>query len=162
MLARSRSWTNGTAIIVGACLCFVIGCASAPPHRSFPTAFSARHVPGELIVKLRPAAGEVLKTVLAAGHPATQTTLPWLDTLNRRFGVTRIEPLLHQHADPEELARKYPQRARRAPAGTPVPSLRHVYKLMLPPEADISEAIAAYSAQPDIEYAHPNYLVTVQ
>ena len=132
-----------------------VGDAPDPPPR-------AAVVPGELILKLAPEAGEPLEAALAAHRALTQTGLVWLDTLNARYGVTTIEPLFAHHPDLEAIKRKYPQRTKRAPPGAQVPSLKHIYKLTLQKDADVLQAVADYHAQPEVEYAQPNYLATIQ
>jgi len=90
------------------------------------------------------------------------TGLAWLDELNARYGVTKIEPVFSQTLDPHTIQRRYPQRTKRAPPGATIPSLAYVYKLTLQQDTDLRQAIADYSAQPDVTYAQPNYLATTQ
>lgn len=131
-------------------------------HQPPGDAQQPKYVPGELIVKLKPEAGKQVTEALAAGDPPTNTGLAWLDALNHRYGVTKIEPVFPNQPDPEAIKRKYPQRARRAPPGAVAPNLAHIYKLTLRKDADILNAAVDYGLARDVEYAEPNYVVTTQ
>ena len=141
------------------------GCRSANAQevrRSRLPAQETQHVAGELIVKLKPEAGQALDAALAAGKPPTNTGLAWLNALNARYGVTAIAPLFARQPDVEEIKRKFPERAKRAPPGATIPSLRHIYTLTLRHDAGVLKAATDYGAQPDVEYAEPNYIATIQ
>ncbi len=96
----------------------------------------AEYVPGEILVKF--AATAAPRRPLA---PA-DTGLVSVNRLNRRFGVQRIEPvfttLQPQNADDYGLNR--------------------VYKLVVPPQTDLDAMLAAYQADPNVEYAEPNII----
>jgi len=141
----------------------LVGCRSASvaavePAQQPETAFVA----GELIVKLRPEAGRQLDEALAAGALPRHTGLAWFDQLNERYGVTKVEPLFTYQADTEDIKRKFPERTKRAPPGAEVPTLRYVYTLTMSRDANVLQAASDYTAQPDVEYAEPNYIATIQ
>jgi subtilisin family serine protease len=122
----------------------------------------------------------------AAGLPfahAAQAGGSELDELNRMFGVKKYTPLFQAAADGEkekafrqtlserkahfnsifERSRaKYARRAARASAGGVVPDLSHVYILSLPEGTDVLAACKGYSANPNVEYAVPSYLMRPQ
>ena len=123
---------------------------------------TARYVAGELIVKLKPEAGAALDAALQAGQPPTNTGLARFDALNTRYGVRAIEPLFSHTPGVEEIRRKYPERSRRAPPGVQTPSLRYLYKLTMRHEVNVLQAAQDYAANPELEYAQPNHLATIQ
>ena len=47
-------------------------------------------------------------------------------------------------------------------AGASTPTLQYIYQLTLRPDANLSQAVADYAAQPGVEYTQPNYLATTQ
>ena len=120
------------------------------------------YVPGELIVKLTPEAGQVLDQALKVGRPPTATGLVWLDVLGQRYGVTTIVPLIRHHTDPEAIKAKFPGRAKRAPPGAQPQGLRHIYTFQLRSDVNLLQAVTDFGSHPDIEYAQPNYRVTIQ
>ena len=155
--------TQRTVRVLALLLLAAIGCGATraqetrQPSAAEPT---QSYVPGELIVKLKPEAGKALAATLQAGRPPTQTGLAWFDALNQRYGVRQLAPLFPDQRDIEDIRRKYPERARRAPPNATAPSLQYIYKLTMPQDADILQAAADYAKQPDVEYAQPNYLAT--
>ena len=99
---------------------------------------------GKLLVTFAPEAGQRVEAALAQGSTPTSTGLAWLDALNEQYLVRRMEPVFGG-----------------SPTSRPE-SLRYIYKLTLRPEADVRHAAVAYGAQPDVAYAQPNYLATIQ
>lgn len=147
------------------CCAMAGGCArvhAQDGRGSKPSPSTPRYVAGELVVKVKPKVGERLDAALQAHQPPTHTGLVWLDALNGRYGVTAIAPLFANQPSLEEIQRKYPVRARRAPPGATSPSLRYIYKVTMRRDADVEHAALEYGQQPDVEYAQPNYLATVQ
>jgi len=137
--------SRAIARVVSLLLCgMVVGCATTfakdandQPHASQ----QATHVAGTLILKLKPEASKALDATLQSGQSSTMTGLAWLDTLNARYGVTKIEPLFpHQ----------------------PPATLQHIYKLTMRNGTDVTRAAAGYERQPDVLYAQPDYLATTQ
>ena len=159
-LIQASAYRVATTLWLG----LAMGCAMSHAGADEPSrgGHGPESVEGELIIKLTPSAGRTLEEPLRAGTPATATGLAWLDTLNARYGVTKIEPVFAHQPDAELMKRKYPQRTRRAPLDTEIPTLKYVYKLTLHPDANLRQAAADYGAQPDVEYAQPNYLATFQ
>ena len=132
----------------------LIGCAT--PHAELPAASptpsdaqpsEASYVPGELIVKFK---------------PDVRHDLPSLNTLFQQYGVSAIEPVFPGTHSPKEINAKFPERAKRAPEGSEILDLSTTYKLTLDPQADVLAAAAAFSADPMVEYAEPNRLMTIQ
>jgi len=95
----------------------------------------AAYVPGELVVKFKPG------TVLTGGVVSSKA--PTLMNLNKKFGVINIERGLPQARAP--LAKD-----------VKLPDLTLIYKLSLPPEADVIKAAREYQQDPNVEYAEPN------
>jgi len=154
---------------VGWCLAIlVIGCASADgdlrstrhaPDTEAPTRHP-RYAAGELIFKLKEAAGQQLEAALAEGRTPEQTGVLWFDALAAQYGITEIRPLFRPLADPEAIARQFPERARRAPPGATVPDLRYIYHLTFQGDTETLEVVSAFANQPDVVYAEPNYIAT--
>lgn len=92
------------------------------------------YVPGEVLVKFR--ALPPTRGPLSAGT----TGFASIDRLNRRFGVRRVEPVFTTLPTPAN-----------APYG-----LERIYKLSAPPQTDLDAMLAAYQADPNVEYAEPN------
>ena len=157
--AFGRSVRAGLSLLLTGLL---LGCAASALEEHAHELPKGTYVPGELIVKLVPEAGEQLEAALAAKRVPTETGLDWLDRLNTRYGVTKIDPVFSHHQDIEAIKRKFPERSKRAPPGAAAPSLKYIYKLTLLPSAPIPQAASDYARQPGVEYAQPNYLVTIQ
>ncbi len=155
----AASWLAALTMMIGP-----VGCSpsSAGEHRQPVSQAGARVVAGELIIKLKPPAGEVLDQALDLKRSATQTGLAWLDTLNAQYGVTTIELIFPHQPGVESIQRTFPQRARRTPPNTQPPTLRYIYKFTLSPSVDLVRAAAAYAGHPDVVYAQSNYLATTQ
>lgn len=100
---------------------------------------------------------------------------PSLDGLFQRFGVREVRalfrtagsrptPLAELRRQEEETSRgvreAFPVRARRAAGAGP--SLSHVYRLTLAPDADMEAAVAAFRRDPHVEFAEPNSLMSIQ
>jgi beta propeller repeat protein len=54
---------------------------------------------------------------------------------------------------------RFGARTQRAPAGVSTPDLTHVYLVELPVDADVEATAKAFSADPHVEYAQPDFLV---
>jgi subtilisin family serine protease len=59
------------------------------------------------------------------------------------------------------LRQRFARRAARARAGVEVPELEDVYLLQLGPDADLDEAVRAFSGHPQVEYAEPNVVYRI-
>ncbi|MCS6847259.1 MAG: S8 family peptidase [Anaerolineae bacterium] len=95
--------------------------------------------PGEVLIGLKPAFAQQAKIARAG---AAQFGIATLDRLNAQFGVRSVEPVFSPEFTADALAAAH--------------GLDGVYKLTLPPETHLATAIAAYQADPAIEYAEPN------
>ena len=135
---------------------------ATPPPRPGTQAGKPSYASGELVIKLTPEAGAVLDQALEVNRQPTETGLAWLDALNLRYGVSAIAPVFRHHLDSEAIKRKYPERARRAPPGAKIPSLKHIYTFQMRAGTDILLAVEHYERHPGVEYAQPNYLATTQ
>ncbi len=136
--------------------------AALEPAAVRENAVRPAYVAGELLVKFKPAAGKVVERSVLDGRYPNMTGLEWLDELNRRYGVARISKVFARAPDPEEVARQFPERARRAPPGVNAPTLTYIYKLTMSHHVDVLQAARDYAAHPDVEYAEPNSLATTQ
>ena len=160
MTLAASTFTIASLLLIGAAGC-TLHAAQEGTARSSEIDVP-RYVAGELIVKLKPEAGEILDGALQAAAPPTHTELPWLDALNRRYGVSAIEPVFAHQPDLDEIKRKYPERSRRAPPDARPPNLKYIYKLTMRHDVDVIQAAADYAKQPDVEYAEPNAIATIQ
>ncbi len=105
--------------------------ASGPTEGLASSVPLAERVPGEILVKFRTAAP--LRGPLATG-------LASIDRLNRRFGVRRVEPVF----------------TTLSPQADALYGLERIYKLTASPQTDLDAMLAAYQADPNVEYAEPN------
>ena len=157
------------------CLILFIGCAmslrsvQAQPDASNPRSHlehepldvqSAAHRRGALLVKVTEEAAQAIE------RARTQGTLPVieiesLDALIARYKVRTIEPVFPQSQDPDTIKAKFPERAKRAPPDTEPPVLSSTYFLSIDPAADAGEAARAFSGDPHVDYAQPDYRATV-
>lgn len=110
--------------------------AGEPEGGSVPSAPAGDYVPGEVLVKFR--ALPLTRGPLSAGA----TGFASIDRLNRRFGVQRVEPVFTTLPTPTN-----------DPYG-----LERIYKLSAPPQTDLDAMLAAYQADPNVEYAEPNVI----
>jgi subtilisin family serine protease len=140
-----------------------IGERNAPPLGPMPV-----H-PGRLIVKYRPSVDACAHCLLSRGIPfASVTGRDSLDQLNRRLGVQAARPLFFEDHNSSgmraavyrdrlaAIQQRFPERARRMPAGASVPDLSNIFVLELPSSVDVRTAAALYAADPDVEYAEPD------
>ncbi len=126
--------------------------------------------PHRIIVKYRPSVS-VCAHCLLAGRAAfaNVTGNDSLDRLNDRFRVrTAVGLFSDDHGRGERAGRfrnrldatraRFPERARRRPAGSSAPDLSNVFVLDLG-RGSVAEAVAAFAADPDVEYAEADYIV---
>jgi hypothetical protein len=71
-----------------------------------------------------------------------------------------MEPVFPSGRDPEAIKAKFPERTRRIPPGATVPELSGAYTVRFDPGRDIEEVVAAFAADPHVEFAQPNYVAT--
>jgi subtilisin family serine protease len=126
--------------------------------------------PTHLIVKYRPTVNACTDCFLTRSLPsASATDSASLNRLNVELGVRRARPLfLEEHggtterrgtyaASVEAARQRFPSRSARAQANASVPDLSNVFVLDLPAGADVAAAARRYAADPDVEYAQPDY-----
>jgi subtilisin family serine protease len=149
----------------------VIGGVSAPDGAS-------AYAPNDIIVKFRSAVADSLEWQLELKKPPGGLRLSArLDELNVRYGVREVKAVFKDFKKHrrrmEALATKDTRlltkkerhllgRLKRAPKGAKVPDLSRIYKLELDlqPGQSVEEVLAAYNADPDVEYAELNYMVS--
>jgi len=121
------------------------------------------YAPGRLIVKFKPAMAEALRQqtadpnsgiVTAAALPAT------LAPLAAQVGLLRIEPLFPLDlATKAALLSRDPQRQarlmQRSMASTSLPRLDTIYRVQI--AGDVQNAVTLLAADPQVEYAQPDY-----
>ena len=145
---------------------------------------SPSFVPDEIIVKYRDSVTVPVERLLDPGRSfrsATTDASDSLDSLHARFGVRSARPIFRaavagraglraadqaavrrQQAERmEAVRRRFPQRSARA-IDRDLPDLSHVYAVALAPGSDVAKAAAEFSADPHVEYAHPNFRATTQ
>lgn len=108
-------------------------------------------VPGQVIVKLQ---GTSAVRALAAEpeEDGTITTgLSFIDRLNQLFDVYAFEPLIRP------LARAVGRSVETL--GVQKPELLGLYVVSFDAQYDPNEVATAFEAEPDVEYAEPNYIV---
>ncbi len=124
----------------------LVGCASlraetqAPEEvRREPSAARPHYAAGELLVKVTPEAAQAIEQARAS-QAFPRTGLGSLDQLFTDYGITAIERVFPHTSSPE---------------------LSRTYKLSLSPDQSVQAAAAAFSRDPHVEYAQPNYVATV-
>jgi hypothetical protein len=101
---------------------------------SFANADKFPATPHRIIVKLK---SELAEPSAPTGHASLDTTLA-------RFQVQSIVPLFDATRGDTALKRDL--------------GLSRIYALTLPPSSDLQEALAAFSADPAVEYAEPDHI----
>ncbi|MHC4864377.1 MAG: S8 family serine peptidase [Planctomycetota bacterium] len=140
---------------------------------------AADYAPNDIIVKFRKTITGTLESQLELKKPAGELRLSrGLDELNARYGVREIKAVfkdfkIHrqrmealEQKDTRLLTKREKhilRRLERAPQGASVPDLSRIYKLEvdLEPGQSLEEVVAAYNADPDVEYAELNYIVSI-
>ena len=119
------------------------------------------YVTGELLVKFTEEAAEAIEQAREAGQlPIVGDET--LDVLFEKYGVTAIEHVFPNAQNPEAIRFKFPERAKRTPPGAEVPDLSRTYKLTFNPEKNLMEALLELVVDPNVEYAEPNFIATLQ
>ncbi len=136
------------------------------------------YAPGEVIVKFKDSVKECVHCLLEEKRSfanATSDSSNSLDQLNKRYQVKSARPLCSQwhhksiteskrmyQKAMEETKRKFPHRFARAPKNAKQPDFTHIYVLEVTKDADIPAICEAYNQDPEVEYAEPNYIYTIQ
>jgi subtilisin family serine protease len=153
------------------------GASAVPPAATTSSSDSARYSPRELIIKLRPTAATNLRSALATERAVSPPPLTAsLDELNTQFGVSHITsvfqtgPAMHERvailkrrdtSTLNDAERNLLRRAQRAPQDVLPPQLDNIFLLTLSPEQPVEAAMDAYSRDPDVVYAEPNMVGTL-
>ncbi len=141
-----------------------------------------RCVPNEIIVKFRGTAANIIEKQLqlydSAGIPNFSPLSSHLASLNKKFSVSWIKPLLKDFRSrqlafeslkeatgrfPAKKQKRILERLKRIPATARIPDLGRIYKIRLECESrqSLEEALAEYRSNPNVEYAEVNYIVSV-
>jgi len=128
-----------------------------------------------IIVKYGPRIEGCAHCLLArAARFSDQTKSDSLDRLHARFHVEGAKGLFLDHHGSgvkrgaamvlagDETRAKFRERAARAPFGSSSPDLSNVFVVRIDRGVDPVEAARAFSADPDVEYAEPDYLMSAQ
>ena len=110
-------------------------------------------VPGQVIVKLQGAASVQALTAEPEADGIVETGLAFIDRLNESFRVYAFEPLI------EPLARATGESVETLSVERP--KLLGFYLVSFDPQYDPDEVASAYEADPNVEYAEPNYLAYI-
>ncbi|MDP2683795.1 MAG: S8 family serine peptidase [bacterium] len=132
----------------------------------------------EIIVKFVPTVGDEIGQVFKEGNKLSIiTSTDNLDNLNVKYNVDSIERVfkgLENKAKAQgqefittqeeklELDNKFPERTARVSQNTTLPDLENSYIIKLKEEAEITQVIADYQKDPDVVYAEPNYIYTME
>ena len=128
--------------------------------------------PHRIIVKYRSTVNVCAHCLLERGVPfASVTGTPSLDRLNRRFKVKTAQTVFTDHsgsvaraaayrATLDDIRSRFPARAARAARSAVAPDLSNTFVLDIG-SGDVAAAAAAFTADPDVEYAEPDYEVHV-
>jgi serine protease len=106
-------------------------------------------VPGQLIIKLQT---QPAQQALNAGPQPSgiiSTGIPGIDQLNQEYGVTAFEPLV------QPVAQASGESVRTFEASQP--ALLGLYVVKFNPDYDSGDVANAYSANPDVIFAEPNF-----
>ena len=158
------------AVLVGLAIGLWAPASEASSLRSNMAVKDVPSAPGRLIVKYRANVNACVNCLLAKGISfATVTGTNSLDRLNRGLGVRGARPLAFGSAGLKgsrsaayfnrlaSIRARFPARTARAPENAAVPDLSNLYVLDLPRDTDVGLAAALYAADPNVEYAQPDY-----
>ncbi len=130
-------------------------------------------VPDELVVAFRPGVGEAVVASLSGAQRPTAPVAAGLDSLLARVGAISAERVHRSLEDDggkllitareraEATARRFAARSARRSLAGPIPGLENVYRVRLSEGSDVLAALASLASDPDVVYAEPNFLVTV-
>lgn len=148
---------------------------SSPEH-SITSPPTQPYVAGELIVKFAEQTSRSIDARLSVSELSVSpsesisaVTESSIDRLNQTYQVTSITPLFKDLKQRQletgrsyvELAEEVDKHPQRKPQGATVPNLTNIYVLQLDESADIEELAKLYAQDPNVEYAEPNYIVSL-
>lgn len=102
------------------------------------------YAPGQLVVKFKPDAANLIQTQLAGqpGDALKLSSLPGLDELNRRYKLSGAAPIFDATVNVAAQSN----------------GLANIYLLTVPESTDIWQMAADYAASDQVVYAEPNYI----
>lgn len=137
------------------------------------------YVPGQIIIKFKPELGAQAGKLFKEGKAFKLVTgTDTIDNLNQKHKIKNIKRVFEDletkgkakgkdfitaSEDAQEAAKEFPQRQKRAPEDTETPDLENIYLLEAGDAGtDILAMAEEYKGDPDVVYAEPNYICTVQ
>jgi thermitase len=99
------------------------------------------YVPGQLLVKFRPSAVSLPAGQIAVSAANISSIASSIKNLNQRYQLVSIEKVFKKAENIAELSQ--------------------TYKLLFPSGTDVMELMKQYSADPNVEYAEPNYIYRI-
>ncbi len=134
---------------------------------------TSEYIPGELVVKFKNPSVLNRQAVIAAQQAsaikgqaaiqsmaALQVNSASIIILNSNFNLQGVQVAVEQLPDIKAIKAVYQKRFARGPGeGYPFPDLSNIYVFKFAENSNMEEIAAAYSQDPSVEYAHPNYIV---
>ena len=105
-------------------------------------------VPGEILIKLK---SQVALMSMSDAQPSTN--LESVNTLMQSQGILSSDPVFKDAGKPDVGAMVTMNGQQQA-----VPDLTQIYKLRFPAQNDVLATVKAFQADPNVEYAEPNYI----
>jgi len=117
---------------------------------------------GKIIVKFTPELATRVAPAAREGAPRISGNVE-LDKLNRDLGCKSMRSVsgkrgISAKERKEQLRKRFPTRAARAPKKARTHNLENIYVLTINKGVNIREAVNAYRALAGVEYAEPNYI----
>ena len=147
----------------------------------------SEYIPGEIIVKFRENAADTLQqqeTTLYGKQFKPLREVPLtssLDKLNKKYNTGEFKPVFKNFRRQKEKLRALRQKInlqkerqavsftkeegqllkslKHIPKEEEIPALDRIYKVKLGKNQSVKQAVFEYSQDPNIEYAHPNYIM---
>ncbi len=136
-------------IVLLVCLFTAVFASTNFHHQLDP--YNPEFKPGEILVKFT----DEVELQISSNRGIIETGINSLDNLNSRWQVSEMEKIFktsQKRTEPKFM---------KTPKGetVEVPQLFNIYKIKLPEEMNIEEAIAEFDEDPNVEFAEPNYYV---
>ena len=125
----------------------IVNNSNNEPVSSFPEG-QVEYVPGEVIVKFKPA----VKGQLEEEAKPQKMGLVSVDEISKKNQAQKVEKVFKG-----EEKNITPREEEKSPAGVNAPDLSTVYKMSFSEDTDIQKVVAEYENDPAVEYAEPNY-----